>query len=238
MVNNNGVVDHTSAPSTIKIPPVFNVALPFIDHHVEEGRANKDAVRTAGRHVTYRQLAENVNRCGNLLHSLGANPGDRVLMVVKDCPEFFYLFWGAIKAGVVPVPVNTLLRAVDYQYVVEDSKCFAVVYSPEFAAEVEPALANAAHNPNHALRTEGEDSLQALMRDSANALEAASAGADDDCFWLYSSGSTGRPKGVVHQHRDIVETCVNYAVDTLKMDESDVCFSAAKLFLLTAWATP
>ena len=230
MRDNTVVVDSSTTPSTIGFSPVFNVATAFVDRHLAEGRAGKAAVRTAGGDVTYGQLAENVNRCGNSLLSLGANLGDRVLIVVKDCPEFFYLFWGAIKAGVVPVPVNTLLRSADYQYVVEDSRCFAVVYSPEFATEVEPALANAAHRPSHSLRTEGQDSLQALMWDAANALEAAPAGADDDCFWLYSSGSTGRPKGAVHQHRDIVETCVNYAVDTLNMDESDVCFSAAKLF--------
>ena len=64
-------------------------------------------------------------------------------MMVKDCAEFFYLFWGAIKAGIVPVPLNTLLRADDYRYIIDDSGCAAVVWSPEFAGEVKPALAAA-----------------------------------------------------------------------------------------------
>ena len=64
-------------------------------------------------------------------------------MVVLDGPEFFYLFWGAIKAGIVPVPLNTLLRAADYAYMIDHSACAGLVYSPELAAEVEPALARA-----------------------------------------------------------------------------------------------
>ena len=86
------------------------------------------------------ELAERVNRAGNALLAQGLKPGDRLLMVVKDCPAFFYLFWGAIKAGIVPVPPNTLLRAPDYAYMFEDSGCGLVVYSTEFAGEIEPAL--------------------------------------------------------------------------------------------------
>ena len=111
----------------------FNVAVPFIDRHVDEGRGAKAAIQTAHETVTYAQLAERVNRAGNTLLAMELAPGDRLLMVIKDCPAFFYLFWGAIKAGVVPVPPNTLLRAPDYAYMVEDSGCRLVVYSSEFA---------------------------------------------------------------------------------------------------------
>jgi benzoate-CoA ligase family protein len=223
-------VEPTTIPCTIRFAPVFNVAVPFIDRHLDEGRAPKVVIRTVAGDVTYGELAENVNRCGNLLRSLGANGGDRVVMVVKDCPEFFYLFWGAIKAGMVPVPVNTLLRANDYHYMIDDSGCRIVVYSPEYASEVEPALAAAHHTPI-AMLTEGNaQALSARLRGTAATLEAAPASADQACFWLYSSGSTGRPKGAVHRHRDIVVTCVRYAVETLDMSAPDVCFSAAKLF--------
>ena len=124
----------------VKLPDRFNVAVPFIDRHVGEGRGAKAAIRTAHETVTYAELAERVNRAGNALLALGLKPGDRLLMVVKDCPAFFYLFWGAIKAGIVPVPPNTLLRAPDYAYMFEDSGCRLVVYSTEFAGEIEPAL--------------------------------------------------------------------------------------------------
>ena len=121
-----------------------SVAVPFIDRHIGEGRGARLAIRTIhGEDVTYAQLAERVNRAGNALLALGLKPGDRLMMVVKDCPEFFYIFWGAIKSGIVPVPINTLLRADDYRFMIDDSACAALIYSPEYAAEVEPAVAAA-----------------------------------------------------------------------------------------------
>lgn len=224
------VVDHAPTPATITFAPIFNVAVPFIDRHLAEGRSQKVAIRTVAGDVTYGELAERVNRCGHVLRGLGLAPGDRLLMIVNDGPEFFYLFWGAIKTGVIPVPVNTLLRAPDYQYMIDDSACAAVVYSPEYAAEVAPALASAIQRPE-ALATSGDGAaLQARLARASTTLEPVAASADDDCFWLYSSGSTGRPKAAVHRHRDIVVTCLHYAVETLGIGEDDVCFSAAKLF--------
>jgi benzoate-CoA ligase family protein len=114
---------------------------------------------------------------------------------------------------------------------IDDSACAAIVYSPEFAGEIEPALARASHKPGHALRVEGEGaSLRALLGEAPGSLAAAPASAGDDCFWLYSSGSTGRPKGAVHAHRDMVVTSQLYGVDVLGIRADDVCFSAAKLF--------
>ena len=229
-------IDSAGSSASIQFAPRFNVAVAFIDRHLEEGRAHKAAIRTVHGDVTYGQLAENVNRCGNALRSLGVESGNRLLMIVKDCPEFFFLFWGAIKAGIVPVPVNTLLRAADYQYMIDDSDCALVVYSSEYAQSVESALAEAERKPQ-SLCVAGEgrmagggSSLAARMQAVSAELEPAPATAEDDCFWLYSSGSTGRPKGAVHRQRDMVVTCVQYARGVLGMTEDDVCFSAAKLF--------
>lgn len=230
MKENTVIVDQSVIPSTIRYASVFNVAVPFIDRHLDEGRADKVAIRMLDQDVTYGELAENVSRCGNLLKREGLQSGDRVLMVMKDCAEFFYVFWGAIKAGLIPVPVNTMLKASDYKYIIEDSRCTALVYSPEFAAEVEAGLLDVNEAPSFVLKTDGEGSLQQRMMGEPIVLKAATAEPDDDCFWLYSSGSTGRPKGAVHSHRDIVVTCVYYAVETLGLKIDDSCFSAAKLF--------
>ena len=216
----------TGEPQEIAFAPVFNTAVPFIDRHLAEGRGGKDAIRTAHGAVTYAQLAANVNRAGNALGALGLQHAERVLMVVKDCPEFFYVFWGAIKAGFVPVPLNTLFRADDYRFLIADSGCAAIVYSPEYASEVTPAL-DAAKGHLRAITT---DELTQRMAAVSADLAPARATADDDCFWLYSSGSTGKPKGAVHRHRDMLYTCVYYAGNILKMTERDVAFSAAKLF--------
>lgn len=224
-------IDRSVSPARIDFAPVFNVAVPFIDRHLEEGRGDKIAIRADAGEVTYRELAEKVNRCGNALMALGLSKGDRVLMVVKDCAEFFYVFWGAIKAGLVPAPLNTMLRARDYAYMVENSSAGAVLYSVEFAAEVETALEQANHKPAHILRLSGEgDTLDTHIARASAQLTPALATCGDDCFWLFSSGSTGLPKAAVHAHQDMVVTSQLYGMDVLGVGHDDVCFSAAKLF--------
>jgi benzoate-CoA ligase family protein len=232
MQNHTVEVEVAHGDQALTFAPVFNAAVAFIDRHLQEGRADKVVIRTnRGVEVTYAGLAENVNRCGNALLGLGIGRGERVIMIVKDCAEFFYCFWGAIKAGLIPVPVNVLLRAKDFTYIVGDSGCSAIVYSPEFADEVEAALDQLDERPDHCLRVEGDgDSLQTLILAASAELEPAPAKAEDDCFWLYSSGSTGSPKGAVHRHRDMVVTSEFYGVQVLGIHENDVCFSAAKLF--------
>ena len=222
-------IDRSETPARLDFSEPFNVAVPFIDRHVAEGRAGKIAIRTAdGETVSHGQLAERVNRCGNALRAADLAPGDRLLMVVRDCPAFFYLFWGAIKAGFVPVPVNTMLRAADYRAMIERSGCAALCYSPDFSAEVEPALDAADHRPK--LLWVEDESLGDVLAAASPELAPAPARAEDDCFWLFSSGSTGRPKAAVHRHRDMVATSEYYGVGCLGIAADDVFYSAAKLF--------
>ena len=232
MQKNTVSIDTSVIPAKIKFAPEFNVVVSFIDRHLQEGRIDKVIIReTEGEEITYGQLAERVNQSGNVLKNLGLNSGDRMLMMVKDSSEFFYLFWGAIKAGIIPVPLNTLLRAKDYAFMIDDSGCAAIIYSPEFKMEVESALEMLSTIPEIILLTEGESVCFLDQMESADPkFEAASANAKDDCFWLYSSGTTGRPKGAVHSHRDMVVTSQHYGKDTLGVCEDDICFSAAKLF--------
>ena len=231
MDDHSVAVDTAQTPTALAFADVFNVAVPFIDRHLGEGRGGRVAIRDAVGDVSYAELAANVSRAGNALAALGLGRGDRVLMVVKDCPLFFYLFWGAIKAGFVPVPLNTLLRAPDYRFVIENAYAACVVWSPEYAGEIAGALAGASHRPAHALPADGEgDTFAARLAAAPDALEPAPAAADDPAFWLYTSGSTGRPKGAVHRHRDMVVTSQYFAVDTLGITADDVHYSAAKLF--------
>jgi benzoate-CoA ligase family protein len=224
-------------PGGIAFADNFNVAVPFIDRHPGEGRGDKIAVRAVDTpdgdavEVSYAELAEAVNRAGNAFTGLDLAPGDRIVLVVKDAPEFLYAFWGAIKAGFVPVPVNTLLRAKDLAFIVANSGCAAIVYSPEFAAEVLPALTAARPAPAYALPVAGDGpSLVSLMEAASDKLEPVPAKPTDDAFWLYSSGSTGTPKGAVHAQRDMVVSSQRYGVETLGVSAADIHLSAAKLF--------
>ena len=225
-------IDNKQTPSLISFSSRFNVAVPFIDRHLQEGRGDKVAIYTSdGAQISYSDLAEQVDRCGNALLGLGIARGERVILIVKDCPEFFYCFWGAIKAGLVPVPINTLLRAEDFAFMLADSYCSALVYSPEYGAEVKHAVQQLDTPPTHVLCVDGEDgSLATLLAEASPVLPPADTSADDDCFWLYTSGSTGRPKGAIHRHRDMVVTSQRCGVETLGIGEQDICFSAAKLF--------
>ena len=155
-------------------------------------------------------------------------------MVMRDTPAFLYLFWGAIKAGIVPVPVNTLLRHEDFAFMIEKTQCKGLFYSPDYQPDIETALDIATHQPNVVL-AEGialsdQKSLEANIAEHSPELAPHPTSADADCFWLFSSGSTGRPKAAVHRHRDMVVTSELYGVGCLNIRENDTFYSAAKLF--------
>src|SRR5690554_3543285 len=112
---------------TIQVPAVFNAAAEFVDRHIDEGRATRIALRYEGRTFAYGQVAEMVNRVGNALRDLGVEMENRVLLLLYDSPEFVAGFFGAMKIGAVPVPVNTLMRAQDYEYLLNDSRAKVLI---------------------------------------------------------------------------------------------------------------
>jgi benzoate-CoA ligase len=216
-----------------EIPESFNATTVFIDRHLSEGRGEQIALRCGDQDVTYEQLAENVNRAGNVLRRLGVRPEERILLVVLDSPEFVYAFWGAIKIGAVPVPVNTSMRTDEYAYMLDDSRASVVIASAEAWPAVAPAAAQ-----SHWLRhrcivgpaADGALSFAEEMSQASPVLEAEHTHRDDPALWLYSSGSTGMPKGVVHQHRDLMFCCETYGREVLAIAPNDVTFAAPRLF--------
>jgi len=215
--------------------PIFNAADYFVDRHLREARAHRVAIECADECVTYAQLSERVNRFGSALReALAVRMEERVLLLLSDVPEFAYSFFVAIKIGAVPVPVNTLLRANEYEYLLNDTRARVAVVSDslahlileipreritflQFVVVVGSAPANTL-------------SFSDLLSSHTDRLAVAPTCKDDAAFWLYSSGSTGFPKGCIHLQHDMVIATEQYASNVLKIRESDRFFSAAKLF--------
>ena len=204
-----------------------------MDRHVQEGRACRPAFLHVGKAVTYGQIHEMVNRVGNALLDLGVEMEDRVLLILLDGPEFVASFFGAIKIGAVPVPVNTLMRAADYRFFLDDSRAKVAIVSQALLAEAGPALDRAQHLRYVVVVGRAKVPHLEFSEWTASAspdLEPVDTSKDDVAFWLYSSGSTGFPKGAVHLQHDMVVCSDTYALQVLGITEADRTFSAAKLF--------
>ena len=219
-------------------PPTgaYNAAVDMVDRNLTEGRSTKVAFIDPKRQLTYAQLAENCNRFANVLPRLGIARERRIVLIMLDTVELPVVFWGAIKAGVVPVPLNTLLPNETWGFMIEDARADAVVISGELYERAAPMLdAIAAKRHLHVVVT-GEAKtpkvleLEQLLATSAPAATAADTRADEVAFWLYSSGSTGMPKGTRHLHASPIATARLFAQGVLGMTADDIVFSAAKLF--------
>jgi benzoate-CoA ligase len=214
------------------LPERYNVST-ILDRNLEAGRGGKAAVRGEDGEVTYEQLLASACAAGRALRALGVHREQRVMLVLDDTPAFPALFLGAIRAGVVPVPVNPLFKPDDYRYLVEDSDARAVVVDLGLLPKVREALAGY-QEPVELVTVGGADDgtrdLQELLAEHAGELDPVRSHRDDAAFWLYSSGSTGRPKGVVHLQHDLPYTCQTYATQVLGIREDDVCLSTTKQF--------
>lgn len=219
----------------LSLPEEFNAASYFVDRHIAEGRSDKIAIECGDRHLTYRQLLESVNQVGNALKKFDVRPEERVLLLLLDTPEFAASFFGAIKIGAVPVPLNTLLKPADYEFLLNNSRARVVIVSdilfPNLQAIPRASLRYAKHFiiVGHAEQAD-TPSFNSWISGNSSELDAAPTGVDDPAFWLYSSGSTGRPKACVHLQHDMVVCAERYAKAILHASESDRFFSVAKLF--------
>jgi benzoate-CoA ligase family protein len=213
----------------------FNAVEYFVDRHLGEGRGDQVAVLCGEEQITYRQIAELVNRAANALGERGVGRDDRVLILLPDSPAFVAVFWGAIKLGAVAVPVNTLVSSDECEFVLRDSGARCVVVHDSLMDKLEPTLRKLGSSTELSVRIVGEvkrgyeNFNDALARSSARA-EPAPTERDAPAFWLYTSGSTGQPKAAIHRHRDMVCCLENFAKRILQISAKDRTFSASKLF--------
>src|SRR6202048_3447790 len=211
----------------------YNAVTWLLDRNVDEGRAEKLAFTDTVSELTYGELRQQSCRVANMLRRLGVRREERVAMIMLDTADFPIVFLGAIRAGVVPVPLNTLLTSDQYAYVLADCRARVLFISQALLPVVKdmlgrmPDLDHVVVSGNDA---QGHRKLSDELAGEGDAFPTPAPPADEPAFWLYSLGSTGMPKGVRHLHSNLAATADTYAKQVLGIREEDVCLSAAKLF--------
>lgn len=221
----------------------YNAASDMIDANVARGLSNKVAFIDPDRSITYGELQSRSCRFGRALLTLGMRPEERVALLLPDTVDYPVAFWGAIRAGIVVVPLNPLLPPEQCAYIMRDSRASLLITTAPFAKTILPVLDRLPNlraivlvlpTPGDAALLAGcgvqvHDFEQMLARES-NAPFVTSTNSDEVAFWLYTSGSTGEPKGVKHVHTSPMATAQLMGQGVVGIGEGDVVFSAAKLF--------
>ncbi|WP_245305403.1 benzoate-CoA ligase family protein [Bradyrhizobium sp. LTSP857] len=216
----------------VAIPRLYNFAEDVLARNLNAGRGGKTAYIDQRGTWSYGQLAERVARFGNLLRGLGIQREQRILICLPDTIDWPTSFLGAVKAGVVVIPVNTLLGEAEYRTILADSRARLLIVSEELY----PLFANlidAAPDLEHILVSGSQGFGHALFEDALQAAVATDYAAptvnDEVCFWLYTSGSTGTPKAAVHVHATLGYTASCYGAHVLRLTADDVVYSVSKL---------
>jgi benzoate-CoA ligase len=225
---------------SIEFPERFNMSDYFLYHNVEEGRAGKVCLYFEDEKFTYADAVRLSNRAGNALRELGARVEDRVLIVLPDCPEFAWVWFGAARAGMVIAMVNPLLPASDYEYYLDYTRAPVAIIHESLIEN----FALAARGSNYLRKVlvvgkeRGEfESFDEVTGAMSYELMPADTSRDDIAIWLFTSGSTGKPKAAVHLQHDLPYNTECYAKRVLGVSENDLTVSVPKLFFGYATGT-
>src|SRR2546423_2886255 len=223
--------------SGFTIPQQYNASRILFDN-LGKGRANSVALTGPLGERTYSELCTEACRWGHGLISLELKRGDRILMFLDDTPAYPAAFFGAVRAGLVPLLINTLTPPDLLQFYLSDSGATVAVADAEFCARFDAvacrdtslrtliAVNGAAGDHAVPNTTVAEKWLQGFAADLAE----AGTHRNEMAFWMYSSGSTGRPKGIVHLQHDMAYSDAAFARNVLKLEPDDICFSVPKMF--------
>jgi benzoate-CoA ligase family protein len=227
------VTTMTDPIASVEIPERYNLVDHFVDRHIREGRGGRTAIISGDQRVTYKEIAEQVNRVGNGLLRLGLQEEQRVLLILPDTPEFAAAYLGAIKMGAVAVPTTTAARTSDYAYFLQESRARIAIVHSTLLAELGPALSDQPYCKNVIVCGQPVSRYipwSQFLQEASPKLDPAPTSQDDVAFWLWTSGSTGQPKAAVHLHRDWVYCCEDYARGVVGIETDDITFSSSKLF--------
>src|ERR1043165_2147132 len=231
---------------TVSFPERFNMADYFLYHNLEEGRENKNCLFLEKQTWTYGEAARLSNRAGNALRELGVEIEDRVLIVLPDCAEFVWTWFGAARIGAVITMVNPLLPAADYEYYLDYTRARVAVVHASVLSVFAEAVNSARYSRGVLVVGQKKDFIlpQATTLDFKKAIDAsddecdpADTRRDDMAIWLFTSGSTGHPKGAVHLQHDLPYNTEVFAKRTMGVNAEDLTVSVPKLFFGYATGT-
>jgi 4-hydroxybenzoate-CoA ligase len=219
--------------SDLEMPEFFNAADYFVDRNIRQGRGHKVAIYTEYRNYTYSDVEKMVNKTANGMRDIGIRIEDKVMMLMLDIPQFYAIFWAAVKIGAVPIPVNTMLTPSDYEFYLNDSRARLLAVSEELLPVINEIEGDLPYLRDIIVISETKGALipfKQKYKGGSATIKTAFTTRDDVGYWLYSSGSTGSPKGAIHSQDDMVVTSKAYGQGVLELTEDDICFSAARLF--------
>ena len=216
------------------IPQYYNVTTKLVDEMVEKGLGDKVAVYCKDETYTYQEMQSMINRVGNALKILGVHIEERVVLVMYDSPEALASFYGAIKIGAIPIPVNYMYTEDDYRYLLNNSRARTLIADEDFIEKIEGFRDKILYLENTVVVGKKTRAYHISFHDivdrCSDKLDVAYTTFEDAAFWNYTSGSTGVPKAAVHLQHDVFSCIDSYAKGVLGINQDDILFSASKFF--------
>ena len=198
----------------------------FIDRNLAKGNDKKIAIYQANKDaLSYQDLAERINKSGNLLLGCGVKRNQKIALLFPDSQDLVSCFFAVLKIGAVAVPLNTFSDPSALTFYLADSGSVMLLADKSFQNLVDQ------------LKTKELPCLENVLffddnqvKNQSNQLDGTPVHEDNDAFWLYTSGSTGPPKAAMHRHKGMAICAQNHGHHVLEITAKDICFSTSKIF--------